>query len=329
MLTYSLALATLQQLSGVPSTDTTNSALLLQFWNDSRRTVSTIRGGNWPYLEIERTVLTVADQDYVYIPNDMRRVTAVRVTVGSGTSATLWLPKLIFDEQKWQVILAMRLGTNQYPYTVFQRGQKLLLNPIPSVTDTPVILLGRRTVKDINIADVTNITIVTATTDSTALVLSGGATADFVGRYIRITQTSAANGGDGEWYEIGTFTDATHINLVKPYQGTSIAAGTAASTIGFITYETESFQMAPIYRALAQFWQFKENTVLANGYWRNYDGGVEAGLSNEYGGIILQMLEEAGQTFDGAYIAPSDRFGGQGYSGVPYWFPYDLGTGMN
>jgi len=326
MLTYSSALSTLQQLSGVPSTDTTNSALLIQMWNDSRRTVASIRGGNWPWLAIERTVETVADQDYVYIPNDMRRVTAVRTVVGSGTSSTIYLPRLVFDEQKWQMVLAMRLGSNQFPYFVFQQGQKLKLNPIPSETGVDTILLGRRQVKDVNIADVTNITVTTATTDSTAITLSGNATADFVGRWIRITQTSAANGGDGEWYEIGSYTNATTIGLVKPYQGTSIVGGTAASTIGFITYEPEAYQMAPIYRALAQWWDFKENMVLSERYWRLYDGGQEIGKVEIPAGMIGQMLEEAGETFDGHYISPNDNdFGG--WPGN-YWYPWQQASGF-
>ena len=397
MLTYSSALSTLQSLTGVLSTDTTNSALLIQFWNQSRQTVAGIRGGNWPYLEVERTALTTEDQDFVYVPNDMRRVTAVRVEVGSGDSATLYLPQLIFDEQRWQQILAMRLGTNQYPYFVFQRGQKLLLNPTSSVTDTPVILLGRRTVKDINIADVTTATVTDTaySTTFTAVVASGATsatlsgawalttgewkvtfsndevrivtftngattatwedaltsgatatigvtttgggsiltmattamTADFVGRYIRITQTSAAGGGDGEWYEIGAYYSSTLISLVKEYQGTELSGATAACTIGFITYEPEAWQMAPIYRSLALYWDFKENMVLSERYWMLYDGGQEIGKRETPAGMIGQMLEEAGETFDGHYIAPQNR--GWGNWPGDYWYPWQQGTGFN
>lgn len=328
MLTTSSAQSTLQTLTGVLSTDTTNTALLMQFWNDSRRTVGGIRGGNWPWRLFESTVLTVADQDYVYIPNDMERVTAVRTTVGTGSQVTIYLPKLIFDEQKWQYILALRLGSNQYPYFVFQRGQKLLMNPVSSVTDTPVILMGRRAIKDLNIADITNVTVTTATLGSTALTVSGSMTADMVGRYIRITQTSVANGGDGYWYEIGSFTNATTINLVKPYQGLSIVGGTAASTIGQITYEPEAWQMAPIYRATAQFWDFKENQQLSERYWMLYDGGQEIGKRDEPAGMIGQMLEEAGETFDGHYISPDRSSFDGGPNNPPYWYPWELGTGM-
>lgn len=333
MITYSNALDLLQKLTKVSTSDTTNSNLLITFWNDSRRTVASIRGGNWPWREIEETVQTVADQDYVYIPNDMARVTAVRVTVGTGTSATIYLPKLIFDEQKWQLILAYRLGSNQYPYYCFQQGQKLKFAPIPSDTGTNVTLLGRRAIRDVNIADLTNVTVATATTNLTTLVLSGSMTADMVGRYIRITQTTADNGGDGYWYKIGSFTSATQVDLEKPYQGLSIVAGTAACTIGQITYEPEAYQMAPIYRATWQWLQLNDPTdnVRWEAYAKLYDGGSEAGLipsDAAPGGLIGQMLEEAGETFDGHYMSPSDK-DSNGYSGVPYWFPLQDASGFN
>lgn len=398
MLTTSTAQSTLLALTKVPTSDTVNTALLMQLWNDSRRTVGGIRGGNWPWRLIERTAYTVEDQDYVYIPNDMERVTAVRTTVGTGSEVTIYTPKLIFDEQKWQGILALRLGTDQYPYYVFQRGQKILLNPIPSVTDTPVILMGRQAIKDLSIADVTNITVadtsysvtftavvssgatsatlssnwvpttgeykvtfsnsevrivtftsgattatwddaltsgatatigVTTTGGGSIITLSGSATADFVGRYIRITQTSAAGGGDGYWYEIGAYYSATLISLVKTYQGTELSGATAASTIGFITYEPEPYHLAPIYRAVWLWFQINDplhpDRYLT--YAKMYDGGQEAGLAEVPGGLIGQMLESADETFEGHFIGASDRdfLGG---NNAPYYYPWELGTGM-
>lgn len=328
MLTYSGALSTLQQMSGVLSTDTTNSALLIQFWNDSRRTVSSIRGGNWPWLEIEKTVDTVADQDYIYIPNDMRRVTSVRTVIGTGNTATIYIPRLVFDEQKWQLVLALRLGSNQYPYFVFQQGQKLKLNPIPSTTGVHTVLIGRRQTQDVNIPDYSTGSIVSIANGATTVTGTGTSwTSGMAGQYVRITQTAAANGGDGYWYEIASITDSTHLELVKVYEGTSIAAATAAYTMGQITYEPEAYQMAPIYRALAQYWDFKENMVLSERYWLSYDGGQEIGKRETPAGLIGQMLEEAGETFDGHYISP----GNKDFLGWPgdYWYPWQQASGLN
>lgn len=331
MLTKNTATTMLQSLSKVPSTDTTNTALLLSLWNDSRRTVSSIRGGNWPWLEIEKTVDTVANQNYIYIPNDMRRVTALRVVVGTGTSATIYLPRLVYDEQKWQLVLAYRLGSNQYPYFAFQQGQKLLMNPIPSVTGTHVVLTGRRQTRDVNIADYTAGSVVSIANGTTTVTGTGTVwTSGMVGQYINIPQTDASNGGDGYWYEIASITDNTHLELVKFYEGVSITAATASYTIGQITYEPESYQLAPIYRALALFSQINsplENNVMAKQWWMLYDGGNEAGFAQIPGGLIGQMLEEAGETFDGHYISPSDK-DMTSLMQAPYYFPWQDATGF-
>lgn len=331
MITYSTALSTLQQITGVQSTDTTNSALLIQFWNDSRRTVGALRGGTWPWLEIERTLLAVANQNYIYVPNDMRKVTAVRTVVGSDTSATIYLPVEVCDIKRWQLILAYRLGSNQYPYFCYQQGQKLLFSPIPSDSTVSMIITGHQNIRDINIADYTTGTIVSIANGATTITGSGTTwTAGMAGQYIRITQTNAANGGDGYFYEIASITDGTHLELVKPYQGVSISAGSGAYTMGLATYFPESWQMAPIFRAVAQYWNLKENMLLAQSYWRQYDGGSEAGLISAdapIGGIIGQMLAEASETFDGAYIAPSDN-NMINLQQAPYYYPTQDASGF-
>ena len=85
--------------------------------------------------------------------------------------------------------------------------------------------------------------------------------------------------------------------------------------------------MAPIYRALAQYWDFKENMVLSERYWLAYDGGQEIGKREIPAGIIGQMLEEAGETFDGHYIEPTNR--NTDLRGIAYWYPWEQGTGMD
>lgn len=329
MLTYSGALALLQSMTGVLSTDTTNSNLLIQYWNQSRQTVAGIRGGNWPWLEFEKQLLTVADQNYLYVPNNMRKVTTIRTVVGSGTSATIYLPVEVCDVKRWQLILAYRLGSNQYPYFAFQQGQKMLFSPIPSVTDTPVIFTGKRKIFDLNIADYSTGTIVSIANGATTVTASGSVwTTGMAGQFIRITKTAAANGGDGEWYEVASITSGTVLELLKPYEGVSIAAGGAAYAMGQSTYEPETWQMAAVYRALALFWGFKENTVLSTSYWMSYDGGCEIGKREEPAGIIGQMLYEAGETFDGNYMPPGDNLITQ-LQQAPYYFPMQDASGFN
>lgn len=330
MLTKSTALSTLQNLTGILSTDTANSAILLQFWNDSRRTVAGINGGKWPWLEVDEQVATIAAQEYVEIPNKIRRVMSIRQQNGSDPTDVIYIPRMIFDSNMWDTILGALLGQSDVPRFAYQRNNRLYIQPVPSTTGNIVRIRGRVDLKDLTIDDYTTGTIVTATLDSTAIVGSGTTwTTSMAGRYIRITETNAALGGDGYWYEIASVTDATHLVLKAPYQGTSIAAGSAAYVLGQITYEPETYQMAPIYRAVAQFWDYKENMALSGRYWRLYDGGQEAGLSNGVGGLIAQMLEEANESMEGPYISPTPRVGDGPNDGYPpYYYPWQRASGF-
>lgn len=330
MWTFTNATNFLLAATKVPATDTTNTALLQQLWNDSRRTVAAINGGDWPWLEIEEEVQTVASIEYVQIPNHIRKVISVRQQNGSDPGDVIYRPRMIFDSDRWDMILAQLLGDSDVPLFCYQREQKLYIQPVPSSSGDRTIMRGFIKLYDLSIADYTTGSIVTATLDSTAVVGSGTSwNASMIGEWIRVTRTSSANGGDGYWYEIAAVADTTHLTLKKPYQGASIAAGSAAYTIGQITYEPESYQMAPIYRTLWQFLLI--NDPLHPERWQTYaklyDGGQEAGLSREVGGLVGQMMEEAGKSMGGPYIPPMPR-AGTDRDWPPYWFPWQDATGF-
>lgn len=150
-------------------------------------------------------------------------------------------------------------------------------------------------------------------------------TASMVGRYINITDTTAANGGDGFWYEIGGYINATTISLVKPYEGTAISAGSATYTIGQCSVIPEAYDVAVVYRSTALYWDNQGDLVRGKSYWMKYDGGYEAGYSKEYGGLISQMLANEGETEEGSYIPP---FGSGGNIYKNYYYPWQLASGF-
>jgi len=238
------------------------------------------------------------------------------------------MPEMIFDPTKWKLVKAYKLGTSDVPYFTYVESRTFKIQPIPSTTGNLITLRGRLNFRDLTIADYTTGTIVSVANNGTAIVGSGTTwTADMIGRYIQITQTTAANGGDGNWYEIGSYTSATSIGLVKPYEGTAIAAGSATYTIGQVPIVPEAYQPAITYRSVALYWQQQGDLNRAKTFWMMYDGGKEAGYSNEYGGLILEMLENEGETEEGSYVPP---FGTQGnmISGAPYYFPWSQATGF-
>jgi hypothetical protein len=169
---------------------------------------------------------------------------------------------------------------------------------------------------------------ITVNTEEGGSIVTGAATswtAGMAGRYIKITNTSAANGGDGFWYEIAEILDTTHLALAKEYSGAAISAGTAAYTIGQMSVIPEAYDIAAVYRSVALYWRDKGNDTKSQMFWRLYDGGNEAGLNSEYGGVIGQMLANEGETEEGSYIPPG---GGSTIMSAPYYFPYQIASGF-
>ncbi len=325
--TYTTYQSDYQKLTNDAST--ANVSLGLTLINDSIRTICNLQGGKLRFLETTSNMTTVADQETYQIPNKYRKLIDMYIYSGSGSSSdTIYSPEMVFDPTKWKLILQYRLGSGDVPYFTYVQQTTYKIQPIPSSTGNLITLRGRLNVRNISIADYTTGTITSIANGGTALVGSGTTwTADMVGRYIQITETTAANGGDGFWYEIGSYTSATSIGLVKPYEGTSISAGTAAYTIGQTSVIPEAFDVAVVYRSVALYWQQQGDLNKAKTYWMMYDSGMEAGYSKEYGGIIGQLLATEGETEEGAWIPP---FGtSQNIMTAPYYFAFQQASGFN
>ncbi len=295
--------------------------------NDSISTICNLQGGKLRFLESTTNMVTVSGQEAYQIPNKYRKLIDMYFYSGDGSSNnTIYAPEMVFDPVRWKTILQYRLGQGDVPYFTYVENTKFKVQPIPDSDGNLIVLRGRLQLKELTIQDVTNITVTSIANAGTALVVSGGLTADMVGRYIQITETSAANGGDGMWYEIGAYISATQATLVKPYDGTSIVAGTAACTIGQVPIVPQAYQPAIAYRAAALYWTAQGELARAKTYWMQYDGGFEAGYRNDYGGLIVQMLDNEGETEEGAYLPP---FGlSSTIMTAPYYFPFQLASGF-
>lgn len=304
MKSYSTLLALGQTFT--ENTSAVNTTLLPQFINDSVRTIATLRGGMWPWLEKIRTIQTVSSQDGYNLPASVRKIADLYVTIGEQ----VYWPELIYDPEHWKLILAMKLGESNIPRYVYQQGRKILFSPIIDVDDQPITFRSRENVIDLNAVDYTTGNVSSVSNGLTTVTGSGTSwTSAMAGRYIRITATTASGGGDELWYEIASVTSPTVLELFAPYEGTTIAAGSAAYIIGQMSVIPESYDVAPVYRAAALYWQMK-NPNRAKAWWMLYDGGREAGyLSKDapFGGLIGNMLDEAADTFEPGYISPFGR----------------------
>jgi|SRR6185369_7106270 len=325
MKTYSQLLTQFQSLTN--DTTAENQTFGATIINDSIRTICNLQGGKLRFLESTTNMSTVVNQETYQIPNKYRKLIDMYIYSGSGSSSdVIYAPEMVFDPVRWKTILQYKLGTQDVPYFTYVENNTFKIQPIPSTTGNLIILRGRLQVRDLSIADVTNLTVSSISNGGTSLVMSGGMTADMVGRYIQITETTAANGGDGFWYEIGAYNSSTSVTLTKPYEGLSISGGTAACIIGQVPIVPQAYQPAILHRSVALYWQ-RQDINLAKTFWMMYDGGMEAGIRTDYGGLILQMLDNEGETEEGSYIPP---FGSTNpIITAPYYYPYQQASGFN
>jgi hypothetical protein len=281
--------------------DSTSNSLtqFKQDLNDSVRVIHGVR--RWPFLEVTKTRTTVASQRAYEIPNSIRKLISLYVTVGT----TIYRPRPIFDQTYWENILAARTGEDDAAQFMFVRGGQVELDPIPATSGNVITFRGRKRVRDMTAANYTTGTITSIANGATTVTASGtNFTPAMAGRFIKF---SGAN-GDGMWYEIASITDATHLELVKPYEGTSIVAASDTFVIGDMPALPENYQILPVYRTLALHFDRLQDITMATNYWRKYDGGYEAGLSPEIRGLLRQMINDFQETVEGNYIEPLTRF---------------------
>lgn len=331
MKTFTTLRNTTAKFCNVNVNDTGKMSLIDSNINDSIRTMCNLHGGKLRFLETTKSMYTVALQEAYEIPNSFRKLIDMYIYSGDGTSSSdvLYTPEMVFDPTKWKRIKQARYGSQDVPYFTYVEGRKFLLQPIPQTSGNLITLRGRLNTRDLTIADYTTGSVVSVANGGTAVVGTGTSwTTDMVGRYIQITETTAANGGDGFWYEIAAVADTTHLTLLKPYEGTSIAAATASYTIGQISAIPEAYDIGICYRAAALYWDNQNDLQRGKSYWLKYDGGNEAGYNTNYGGIVGQMIVTEGETEEGSYIPPFGSESAFPSMDGPYYFPRQDASGF-
>lgn len=275
-----------QSLTGI--SNATEKALAQKLINATQATVLGL--SSW-LLEHTDTDTTVASQNNYEIPHKMRTITSVIVTLAGGT---IYRPKPVYDSKYWDYLQSLQYSASDVAQYYYVENNEIKLFPKPATAGSTITFRGKKRVKDLSFDDYSTGTITTATlADETIVgdstVWTGQKPVD--GQWLRID--GGAQLGDFEWYEVDSITDNTHLELIKPYQGTSIAAGTS-------TYELNEFSVIPseyhdllLWRPLAIYYMQNEKDVSrADRFFGLYDGGYEAGRAPRIGGLLGRMLDE-------------------------------------
>jgi len=234
-------------------TKNSNSANLTlgdELANDDYRAICAAR--DWPFLERERTLTTIASTQDYNLPYDCNLVRAVSVLVSNKTYVARMSP----SKDHWDKLNETSY-TSDYPEWYFVFAGQVSLWPKPASASNTINITQNTKVVDLSVVDYTTGTITTTATAAGVTTVTGSSTvwtAQMVGRYIRITLLDTANTGDGVWYEIASVPSSTTMTLVRAYGGTAITTGSAGYTIGQMPLLPEAYHDLPWAYAAGSYW---------------------------------------------------------------------------
>lgn len=248
--------------------------------NSAIRKYCNSNGGKWWFLERVTTQLTVASQQAYTLPQSTRKIIDLYVTVGTQ----VYKPIPVESAELWARVLQSNLGTSDTAQFYYRQGNTVLIAPTPSSSSNTITIRTRKNVVDLRNADYVTGTLSATVSDETITGAGTTFTSAMAGRFINLTS------GDGQWYEIGSFTDTTHLELVSKYEGITIAGSNFV--LGELPVLPTGYHEMPVYDAVATYWAKERNPALSRTF---------KDLATEF---YTNMLSEAGEKSEGAYMIP-------------------------
>lgn len=254
--------------------------------NDQRRFVLSRK--NWWFLEKAFTFTTVAAQQFYTLQGDIDRVISdPYVAVGN----TRYTPRECQSRNVWDRLNLVTYSSD-VPAWWIQYNNTVGIFPKPTTSNYVYTVNAKQKQVDMSLADYSTGTIVSVANGGTAVVGNGTTwTAGMVGMWIRITQTTAANSGDGIWYQISAVPSTTSITLATNYGGPAIAAASTSYTIGQMSVLPDAYDSLPVYLALQTYFTSIEPDSDKHEKYGNMAGALmtqmERDQSNRTGGRVL------------------------------------------
>lgn len=260
-----LSFTELKSLAQVGALDTSTSALSFLVDRINHRYHDIENEMESDTVEETRTGSTVAQQDWIYTPENLIRLQTLYVEVGSNR----YVADEISDEDTWQ---AFKRNTTIYSdilQKVFVTRDRIYLYPTPSTVKTYTLIYETESV-DLSEDDYTTGTVSTLANGGLTVTGVGTTwTSAMVGRFLKINSNK-------RWYRISGVGSTTSITLASPYQGTAISAGTESYTIGELPRLPGNVHTTIVDGALWDFYTyFKKDASMARVYEIRYRDGVK------------------------------------------------------
>lgn len=237
----------------------------------------------------------VAGQQYYQVPIDSIRVSTVTVLLPNGLTYPV---KEMRSEWEWRETNIIPVTANYATWYFVLGNDQVGLWPIPASTVTQ----GLRFVyqpQDVDLSKEDYSTgSVTITNGDVAVVGTGTSwNQTHVGMSLSVT-----DGTDGNWYEVLSVTDATHLTLKTPYAGASVTATTYKLGQLFIT--PGEYNDVPVDFALYRFFEKNNNPQRAAYHKKNYDDAVEDAVRRYASSNTSQVITDDKMGLNMWYMPP-------------------------
>lgn len=241
------------------------------------------------------TSSTVANQQYYDYPLGIMNIENVVVTVGSVNYPC----EVINSQYNWNILNAIQIQASAIPQFIFPRSPYLAATngggygiwPVPQDIYTVTFYQHYRT-RNLSVDDYTDGTISVTNGSNTVTGVGTAFTKPMEGRFLQVTDTTSD--GFGYWYLINTKTDATHLQIIPTWNGST--GSTLAYRIGEVPTIPEEANITLCDGATADFYggirmDLTKYTFWNSKFWTGDGNNAsrDEGNTNISGGLIGLM----------------------------------------
>lgn len=247
-----------------------------------------------------RTAVTTADQQYYYMPPGIQSIEQATLTI-----AGVAYPLIVVNSQlDWNYINQIDFSGTTIPQFIFPRRNDFGIYPTPQTDGDTITLVGNLQDREMTADDYTTGDVDITENDQEVVGNATTFTVDMVGRWFKATD------GDNYWYRIGTFTDATHLNLETFYEGETKTS--AAYLIGESPEIPEELHEILPHGAAAEFFSgprkdFASAQAHNNYFWTGDFNNDSRRIHDAQGGLLAAKARYATRINSGIIYHKHER----------------------
>jgi len=258
-MTYSQIIAYAQD--GCNDTSTTIKTFLKRRINDKYELVANKL--NTFTQVLYKTTSTVEDQQYYYNPRNLRDIESITVTIDDVDYPL----KSVNSQQEWDRMNAIEFQGGAIPEFFFKRRDDYGIFPIPQSDDYTITIAYTQRAEPLYFEDYSTGTITVTENDQTITVATGNFTTGAIKAGYWFTLADSNGEPKGNWYRIGSVTDANNLELETYFEETTEAG--AKYIIGQCPEIPEECHTLLAIGAISDFYSLKQKDLEASTKFNN------------------------------------------------------------